>query len=78
MSAVPEGHVEVLVKDDGQVDAILAAVTDAIERRRAAILSDPTIANVTLIVRLDRGPAPDVLYRTESRETPPGQGRRRN
>lgn len=56
------------MKDTGRTDDIIAAVASALERRRVAIEADPTIHTVTLIVRLDRGPAPDVLYRTESRD----------
>lgn len=61
--------IRAVIRDTGRTDAMLEAVTAAIEARRISIEADPTIATVTLILRLDRRPngEPDVLFRTEAR-----------
>lgn len=61
-----EAYRQVLLERRERTERMAAAVAGAVLDRREAIEADPTISTITLVVRLDRGPDPQVLYRTES------------
>lgn len=58
--------IQLVIPDTGRTDAILEEVTQAIESRRVMIEADPLMGTLTLLIRLDRGPRPRVIWRTES------------
>lgn len=66
----PPTFVEVMLPRERleAVEDVKRAVLESLDRHANAIAVDPSLTVITLIVRLDRGPTPDVLFRTEARD----------